>query len=46
MSKVLYSSVVRSLMYDMVCSEDNLSHTLSVVSHFMANPRNEHWKLR
>jgi hypothetical protein len=39
MSRVSYSSTVYSLMYAMVCPRPNLSHALSVVSRFMANPR-------
>jgi hypothetical protein len=41
MSKVSYSSVVRSLMYAMVCSRPDLSHGMSVVSRYMANPSRE-----
>ena len=44
MSRVSYSSAVRSLMYAMVCSRPDLSHALSVVSRFMANPGKEHWR--
>ena len=41
-SRVPYSSVVGSLMYAMVCSHPDLSHALSVVSRFVANPGKEH----
>ncbi|CAD6202432.1 unnamed protein product [Miscanthus lutarioriparius] len=44
MSRVPYSSAVGSLMYAMVCSRPDLSHALSVVSRFMANPGKEHWR--
>lgn len=44
MSRVFYSSAVGSLMYVMVCIRPDLSHALSVVSRFMANPEKEHWK--
>ena len=44
MSRVPYSSAIGSLMYVMVCSHPDLSHALSVVSRFMANPYKEHWK--
>jgi len=44
MSKVPYSSAVGSLMYAMICSHPDLSHALSVVSRYMANPGKEHWK--
>ena len=43
-SKAPYSSAVGSLMYAMVCSRPDLSHALSVVSRFMANPGKQHWK--
>nr|AAT44257.1 putative polyprotein [Oryza sativa Japonica Group] len=45
MSRVPYLSVVGSLMYAMVCSRLDLSHALSVVSRYMANPGKEHWKV-
>lgn len=41
MSWVLYSSVVRSLIYTMVCSRPDLSYT---ISRYMANPDKEYWK--
>ncbi|CAN1802350.1 Retrovirus-related Pol polyprotein from transposon TNT 1-94 [Linum perenne] len=44
MSRVPYSSAVGSLMYAMVCSRPDLSHALSVVSRYMANPGREHWQ--
>lgn len=43
MAKVPYASAVGSLMYAMVCSRPDLSHALSVVSRYMANPGKEHW---
>ena len=42
MSNVPYSSVVGSLMYAMVCTRSDLSHTVSVVSRYMHNPGNDH----
>ena len=44
MSRVPYSSAVGSLMYAMVCSRPDLSHALSVVSIYMANPGKQYWK--
>ena len=44
MSRIPYSSAVGSLMYAMVCSRPDLSHALSVVSRYMANPGKEYWK--
>ena len=43
MEKVPYSSAVGSLMYAMVCTRPNISHAVSVVSRYMANPRKAHW---
>jgi hypothetical protein len=43
MSKVPYSSAIRSLMYDMICSRPDLSYAMSLVSRYMANPDKEHW---
>ena len=43
MSRVLYASVVGSLMYAMVCSRPNLSHAVSVISRYMSNLGKEHW---
>ena len=45
MSRVPYSSAIGSLIYAMVCSRPDLSHALSVVSRYMANPGKEHWKV-
>lgn len=41
MSRVLYSSAMRSLMYAMVCSRSYLS---CPISRNMTNPNKEHWK--
>jgi hypothetical protein len=42
-SRVPYSSDVGSLMYAMVCSRSDLSHAMSLVSRYKANPGKEHW---
>jgi hypothetical protein len=42
MSRVPYSSLVGSLIYDMVCSRPDLSYAMSLVSQYMANPAKEH----
>ena len=44
MVKVLYSSVVGSLMYAMVCTRPDISHAVGVVSKFLKNPTKEHWE--
>ena len=43
MAKVPYSSAVGSLMYAMVCTRSDISHAVSVVSRYMANPGKAHW---
>ena len=45
MSRVPYSSVVRSLMYAMVCLRPNLSYAVNAVSRYMENPDKELWQL-
>jgi hypothetical protein len=42
MSKVPYSSVVGSLMYDMVCSCPDLYYAMSLISRYIANLDKEH----
>ena len=42
MSRVPYSRAVGSVMYAMVCTHLDLSHTVSSVSRYMANPGKEH----
>jgi hypothetical protein len=44
-SIVSYSTIVGSLMKAMVCSHLNLSHAMSIVSRFMANPGKEHCRV-
>ena len=41
-SKVPYSSVVGSLMYQMVCTRTDIAHAVGVVSRFLKNPGKEH----
>jgi ATP-binding cassette subfamily B (MDR/TAP) protein 1 len=43
MSRVPYSSAVGSFMYAMVYFRPDLSHAMSLVSRYMANPSKEHW---
>src|SRR3954470_4236100 len=44
MKKVPYASVVGCLMYAMVCTRPDLAQAISVVSKYMSNPGNDHWK--
>lgn len=41
--KIPYSSVVSSLIYAMICIRLDIAYAVGVVSHFLANPENEHW---
>jgi len=41
-SRVLYASVVESLMYIMVCTRSDLVYTVSTISRFMSNLRNQY----
>ena len=43
MSIVSYANTVRCLKYLMVCTRPNISHAVSVVSRYMANPDKERW---
>ncbi len=44
MSKISYSSAVRSLMYAMVCTRPDIAHAVGVVSKFLSNPEKEQWE--
>ena len=51
MENVPYASAVGSLMYDMVCTRQDIAHAVGVVSRFLSNPEREHleavkWILR
>lgn len=43
MLHVPYLSVVRSLMYAIVCTKPDIAHAMGVVSRFMSNLGKEHW---
>ena len=43
MSKLPYALVVGSLMYDMVCTRLDISHTVGVISTYMSHLGIEHW---
>ena len=44
MSHVPYAIVVGNLMYAMVSTRPDISHAVGVVSRFMENPSEEHWR--
>ena len=39
MRRVLYASIVGSLMYVMVCTKPDIAYAVGVVSRFLSNPR-------
>ena len=43
MFKVPYMNAIGCLMYLMVCIRLDISHAVSVVCRYMANPGKEHW---
>ena len=45
MSVIPYSSIVRSLMHAMVCTCQDISHAVGVVSRFLANPGQAQWEV-
>ncbi|KAH9779747.1 hypothetical protein KPL71_007827 [Citrus sinensis] len=44
MRRILYSSAVGSIMYDMVCIRPDVAYGIGLVSRFMGNPGKEHWE--
>jgi hypothetical protein len=44
MSRIPYTNAIGSLMYAMVCTRLDISHVVSMVSIYMANPGKEHWQ--
>ncbi|KAL5573432.1 hypothetical protein UlMin_023029 [Ulmus minor] len=43
MEKIPYSSAVGSVMFTMVSTRPDISHTISILNKFMSNPRKENW---
>lgn len=42
MKKVIYASMVGSLMYALVCTRPDIKQVVGVVSRYMRNPYKEH----
>ena len=42
MAHIPYASAVDSLMYAMVCTQPDISHTMGVLSRYMMTPIKEH----
>ena len=45
MANVPYTLVVGSLIYTMVCTKPDITHTVGVVSGYLSNPCKEHWNV-
>lgn len=45
MSNIIYPSVVGSLMYVMVCTQQDIAHAVGVVSRYMSNSGMENWNV-
>ena len=43
-ASTIYSLVVGSLMYAMVCTRPDIAHVVGVVSRFTVNPSKDHWE--
>ena len=43
MRRILYASIVGSLMYAMLCTRLDICYAVGVVSRFQSNPGLEHW---
>ena len=45
MQKILYASVVGSLMYVQVCTRSDIAYIVGVLGRYFSNPRMNHWKI-
>ena len=45
MSKVPYASALDSIMYDMICTRQDISCAQIIASRYQANPGESHWTL-
>jgi hypothetical protein len=45
MSRVPYSSIIGSLMYEVVCIRPDIAHVVGVASMYMKNAGKEHWEV-
>ena len=43
MRRILYASVVGSLMYAMLCTRPNICYAVGIVSRYQSNPEMGHW---
>ena len=45
MAHILYAGFVGSLIYEMVCTQLDISQAVRMVSRFMHDPRKCHWQV-
>ena len=43
MSRILFSSVVGSLVYVMLCTRPGICYAMGIVSQYQSDPGEEHW---
>ena len=43
MDRIPYASMIRSIMYVMLCTRPDVSHILSITSRYQANLSEKHW---
>ena len=44
MDKILYASVVRSIMYAQVCTRPDITYVKGMLDRYQSNPGIDHWK--
>ena len=44
MDKILYDSVVGSIMYAQVCTQPNIAYVVGMLGRYQSNPDIDHWK--
>ena len=45
MSRILYTLIVRSIMYTMTCTKSDVAYLLEVVSRYQSDLRENYWKV-
>ena len=45
MSRVPYASAIGSIMHTMICTRQDMTYSLGVVSGYQSDPSKVHWKM-
>lgn len=45
MNNILYTSIICTLMYYMICTRSNITYEVNLVNRYITNPRKTHCKL-